>query len=208
MPRPPTPGLRTAILKAAEDAFSRRGFHGVSVREIARDAGTPVSNLYSHFGSKEKLFRSLLDHHQKQYSQPDTPLAQAFANFRLPESLVEIGLASGAMVRRFATYIRLIYVDVLEFEGQHIHQLFEGMRARYESDLGPYLRDLQQQGRLAAGDPVAALMTITLSYFNYFTVEVVFGARKHFGLSDRQVIEGMAGLFGRGLLLRPEESHA
>jgi AcrR family transcriptional regulator len=49
--------LRSAILQAAEEAFSRRGYGSVSLKEIAHDAGVAESVLYRHFPSKTAIFR-------------------------------------------------------------------------------------------------------------------------------------------------------
>ncbi len=56
----PQRDTRQAILDAALECFAERGFHGVSVREIARAVGVRESGLYHHFGSKEALFDAVL----------------------------------------------------------------------------------------------------------------------------------------------------
>jgi AcrR family transcriptional regulator len=53
---------RSRLLDAAQDVFARRGFHGASVDEIAREAGATTGALYAHFAGKEDLFLALLDH--------------------------------------------------------------------------------------------------------------------------------------------------
>jgi AcrR family transcriptional regulator len=52
---------RRRLLDAAEAVFSRRGFHGASVEEIARDAGATTGALYSNFVGKEDLFLALFE---------------------------------------------------------------------------------------------------------------------------------------------------
>jgi AcrR family transcriptional regulator len=47
---------REAILRAALIAFSRSGYDGAGVREIARDAGVTAMLVNRYFGSKEGLF--------------------------------------------------------------------------------------------------------------------------------------------------------
>jgi AcrR family transcriptional regulator len=41
--------------------FARRGYHGASVEEIAREAGATTGALYSNFASKEDLFLKLFE---------------------------------------------------------------------------------------------------------------------------------------------------
>lgn len=47
---------RDAILDAAEALFSVHGFHGVTVREVAKDGGVDPALLNYYFGSKRGLF--------------------------------------------------------------------------------------------------------------------------------------------------------
>ena len=51
---------RQAILDASLDLFAERGFHGTSMREIARAVGVRESALYHHFDSKQAIFQALL----------------------------------------------------------------------------------------------------------------------------------------------------
>src|SRR5438445_9331221 len=46
---------RARILKAAEELFSRQGFEGTTIRQVASRAGVPSSLLYHHFGDKRGL---------------------------------------------------------------------------------------------------------------------------------------------------------
>lgn len=48
------------ILDAAERLFAKRGFHGVSVRDITAAAGVDVALVAYHFGSKYKLLEAVL----------------------------------------------------------------------------------------------------------------------------------------------------
>lgn len=51
---------RQAILVAAQDAFSNRGYRDTGVREITAQAGVSVALVNRYFGSKEKLFEEAL----------------------------------------------------------------------------------------------------------------------------------------------------
>ena len=47
---------RAAILEAAARMFTRSGFEGASMDQIAAEAGVSKLTVYSHFGDKETLF--------------------------------------------------------------------------------------------------------------------------------------------------------
>ena len=50
---------RSKILEAAARVLSRDGFHGSTVRGIAREAGYTASSLYTYFPNKEAIFEAL-----------------------------------------------------------------------------------------------------------------------------------------------------
>ena len=51
---------RAAVFRAAADLFSRRGFDGVTVDDIARAAGVNRAMLYYHFTDKLTLYRDIV----------------------------------------------------------------------------------------------------------------------------------------------------
>ncbi len=56
-----TIGRRQAIVDAATDLFAEKGFSGVSIQEIAGAASTHKTTVLYHFGTKEALYREVLD---------------------------------------------------------------------------------------------------------------------------------------------------
>ena len=52
---------RATILAVAKVLFSDKGYHGVSVDEIARRLGVSPAILYRHFPSKEALYEEVLN---------------------------------------------------------------------------------------------------------------------------------------------------
>jgi TetR/AcrR family transcriptional repressor of mexJK operon len=55
--RPKDPDKRAAILLAAKKLFTAQGLPGTSMEGIAAEAGVSKLTVYSHFHSKEELFR-------------------------------------------------------------------------------------------------------------------------------------------------------
>ena len=48
--------MREAILNAAEALFARHGFYGVTVRQVAAEAGADTALIHYYFGTKRELF--------------------------------------------------------------------------------------------------------------------------------------------------------
>lgn len=94
--RPKDPAKRAAILDSATRMFTAHGFDGVSMDEIAADAGVSKLTVYSHFVDKETLFAAAVKSHCEQglpsalfQSEPDVPVR---------ERLLSIARAFFAMV--------------------------------------------------------------------------------------------------------------
>lgn len=49
------------VLAAALAVFLRTGYHGATVRDIARECGRSVSGIYHHHPSKQHMLRTILD---------------------------------------------------------------------------------------------------------------------------------------------------
>jgi AcrR family transcriptional regulator len=54
-------GTKDRLLKAAFDEFSKRGFAGARVDEIANRAGANKALIYQYYGDKEALFKHVLE---------------------------------------------------------------------------------------------------------------------------------------------------
>jgi len=61
-------GTHRRLLEAALVAFSERGFHGVSVRELARATDIHPSSMYAHLASKEALLMELMTLGHEEYA--------------------------------------------------------------------------------------------------------------------------------------------
>jgi AcrR family transcriptional regulator len=60
---------REAISNAAREIFAERGYHGASIRDIARRAGLSLSALYHWHSSKQDLLAALIQESTNDYFQ-------------------------------------------------------------------------------------------------------------------------------------------
>lgn len=120
----PTRGEQTrqAILQAAHDLFVKQGYHGTSMRQIARDAHIALGGLYNHFASKEAVFEAVfLAFHPYQQVLPLILDAQG-ANL---EGLVKDAIHRMAqVVEGRADFMNLMFIEMVEFKSIHAQQLF------------------------------------------------------------------------------------
>jgi AcrR family transcriptional regulator len=89
---------REALLDAALEVMSERGFHGSSVPELAARAGIGAATMYRHFESKEALANALYVHAKGRFAAlllegfpRDLPVRKAFQEVwtRLTRIVVE-----------------------------------------------------------------------------------------------------------------------
>ena len=58
----PRNATRDEILKVSVSLFARRGYEGVSMREIAMAVGIQAAALYYHFPDKQSLYFAVMEH--------------------------------------------------------------------------------------------------------------------------------------------------
>ena len=171
------------------------------MQDIASEAGLSKGNVYHHFPDKETIFRSLLDRYFQMMSMPDFPFNRVLAEGTFPENLERIGLAASDMVREYREYVALIYVDVVEFEGGHVRQFYEQMALRFDAFLKQHGMEEELQAKLANGlSPISAMMLATRIFMNYFSVEILFGVKDHFGKGTDEAIREISRILRHGML--------
>lgn len=191
-----------AVLDAALELFSTQGFRATALRQIADHAGLSVGNIYHHFPSKHAIYQTLIDRYWQRLLDPELPLNKIFAAGRFPEDLEAMAQAIEQVVSDNAAHILLIYVDVIEFRGEHIRAFYEGMARRFEANYGPQFEARQRSGEFGPADPMIAVMVAARWFFYFFTVEKCFGAPLHFGMTPAQAVDEFIRLLRFGLLPR------
>ncbi|NOZ95429.1 MAG: TetR/AcrR family transcriptional regulator [Acidobacteria bacterium] len=194
----------TKILDAALHLFSRQGFQATSVREIAELAGVSVGNVYHHFGNKEAIFQRLIDRYWEALLDPDLPLNQVFRQAQFPDDLELAASAIEQIVDQHQEEILLIYVDVIEFRGEHIRTFYETMADRFQEAYADSFAKAKREGRLGDIDPMVAVMTACRWLFYFFTVEKCFGVPMHLGRGSKEVVDEFIRILRYGVLPRDD----
>ncbi|HZQ00706.1 MAG TPA: CerR family C-terminal domain-containing protein [Reyranella sp.] len=135
---------RRRILEAALEMFAAEGYDGTSTRQLAEQAGVNLPAIQYYFGSKEGLFRAVIDsivqHTEKHMSEITQHVRAALARKNAPrEELLELLCQ---MLEAFVSLVtgggqveskRLLFAraEVEDTPGlQHLHE--SGMRQVYE----------------------------------------------------------------------------
>ncbi len=187
------------IEDAARRVFTRQGFHGTSVRDIARTAGVSLGNLYNYYPTKERIFRAVVERYETKMTrlrgQALAPLHDAFSVadlHRLSRSVRQIVYGN-------PDYWRLMYIDVIEFGNRHFAHTFRHLAANVERQMGERLKAAARRPGWNGVDPALAFTAVYLQIFTYFLVEKLFGGRQHLGVSDTRAVAQLVRIYTQGL---------
>jgi AcrR family transcriptional regulator len=195
---------RRAVLDASLRLFAQQGYRATTMREIADAAGVSTGNVYHHFPDKETIFRELIDEYFAITDSQRFPFRRALGALgNFPDNIEQLGFAARESIRLYRDYNLLIYVDVIEFGGTHIQQFYGEMSERFtrlfkEQEAGEEIRT-----RLRPSvSPTSALLLTTRMFFNYFSVEILFGVDAPFGKDSNEVVEEIADIIRNGVCAR------
>ncbi len=147
---PPLSAARQRVLDAAAKLFSRRGFSGTSMQDIADALGIRKPSLYKHFTSKDELYSAVLQQALKPFSAAIDQVLQAEGPGQNPRALSATSLrilddnpdVSHLLLQELIQLDRPIHPEL----GQWLELLFaqaDGVVAlEGRADLGPVERRL------------------------------------------------------------------
>jgi TetR/AcrR family transcriptional regulator len=98
------------ILDAATTVFSRRGFDGASIAEIAKRSGLPKANVYYYFKTKEAIYATIIANLIDEW---DNALAHLRADREPAEALADYVRAKLEFSRKHAAQSKMFANEVV-----------------------------------------------------------------------------------------------
>jgi AcrR family transcriptional regulator len=178
--------------------FVRKGFHGTTTREIAREAGVSTGGLYGHYQGKEELFASVIERYKRLFSEPDNPLLAYFESNNFPDDIPELGKAIEGVINQHRDFWLLWYVDVLEFQGRHFAGSFLDAGPSHPA-LDARFTELDGGGRLRMPASLA-FYVVYMHLFNHLIVQILFSGRESSELDSSLVLSTIEDIALRGIL--------
>lgn len=204
MPRAPvTPGQiaarRDTILDAAAVELAERGYHGATVRRIARRAGLAEGTLYNYFPGKEALLTGLLERLQRGARRKIDLGTRSPGDLR---AVIEAWAESRLAPAWAETELLRSVLPALLVDGE--------LRARYRREvLGPsilavedFLRRLQAAGRIRPLDVENGARVISATVLGLALLRLL----QEEGLSERpaDLVGPITDLLLQGLAASPD----
>jgi AcrR family transcriptional regulator len=182
---------REDILKAAEEAFSRKGLYGTRVDEIAAVANINKRMIYEYFGCKNDLYKEVL---KLAYNR--------IGNHG--RSIIRADMGYDAAIRSVVTFYfdylsaHPTYVDLILWEnlnrGEFISELeLAGIEQPVLHELQHILERDRKDGVIRADfDPKQIIITLLTSTFAYFSNKYTLSVILQYDLKIKQSIEKKA----------------
>ncbi len=182
----PLPARKAALLRAAYRLFARQGYHGTSMRQIARQAGMSPATIYHYYPDKAALFAAVYEHYHPYRRLAE--LLDAIPAADLPTFFRDLMQRLADALDRQPEFLHLIFIEWVEFQGRHA-------RARWEGFLPQWRAVLARRGadeRLLAQAP--ALLWAFIGVFG------MYYAARRLGLPQLVAPEHLLGLHIQAVL--------
>jgi AcrR family transcriptional regulator len=142
---------RAAVLRAARELFTTRGYAATSVAEIARSAGVSVDTLYETVGRKPQL---LLAVHDMELAGADAPLEAEQRDYvkrirAAPTAVAKITTYTEALAELLPRTVPLL--ESLRAAGETdpgCRDVYEGVRERRAANMRLFAAELRSTGEL------------------------------------------------------------
>ena len=187
---------REDILQTSLHLFSEKGFHGTSMRDIARSADITEGLIYHYFESKRDLFRAIIE----EYSF--LPLLRTLPD--LAEQLdlrgLLIVLARGFfdVLRQNTELTRLLLQEVQVFPEEK-EAFFADAVGQSITELAQILDDRMNERARAQVDPSISARLFFNSLLAFFVEQEILGGKHMLPVDEAAYIEHLVDMFVKRL---------
>jgi AcrR family transcriptional regulator len=176
------------IEAAALELFTRQGFHGTNMRDIAKKAEVSQGAIYMYYESKERIFEGLVRSYRQSMRMFLERVFRVLEDPFSQEGLRLFAAAMRSMVYDDAEYWLLMYIDVIEFKNRHFLTAFHDVPEQFRRLLGPAAARVKKQAAWCGQDPALAMAMIYFYFHTYFVIERLMHGNRHLGVADEEAI--------------------
>ena len=197
---------RERIIRAATGVFSRKGYDGARVDEIAREAGLPKGNVLYYFKTKKDLYRVVIEQVLELWLEA---LGDIVVDGNPEEAIRQYVRRKLSLSRHYPEASRLFAMEIISgapLIGAHL----SGQLRSWVKEKGSVFRRWQQEGQMAKIDPAHAffmIWAVTQTYADFETqIQAVTAVADYdteiYETATTEVVEALV----RGLGLKNEFS--
>lgn len=194
------------IEAAALDLFTRQGFNGTNMRDIAEKAEVSQGAIYNYYPSKEAIFQGLVKSYRHSIRSFEERVFRVMQNPFSEGDLRLFAAAMRSLVYDDGEYWLLMYIDVIEFKNQHFQTIFRNIPEQFRRLLGPHVNKVKKQPGWCGQDPALVMAMIFFYFHTYFVIERLMHGNRHLGVSDEEAIDRFIDVLLHGLWTPPPPS--
>jgi AcrR family transcriptional regulator len=199
-PTPKGENSRQAIVQAAYQLFLENGYHATSVRDISGRCGLSTGGVYTHFTDKAEIFRAVLTEYHPFWKI--LPAIEAAQGDTVEALAYDMANRMVAVLGRQREAFNLIFIEVVEFQGQHFGEMFPQFFPR----LASILVRLATQADSLRPIPTPVLVRSFFGLFiSYFMTSVILSNELP---SDEQSLHAFVDIYLHGILSTPSQPAA
>jgi AcrR family transcriptional regulator len=192
---------RQKILDSAVLLVSEKGYLGATTREIAQGAGVTELTLFRHFGSKERLFESLLG--RQSFLPALKEILPNLDGMPYEEALVVLGRQFLRSLKERKPFVKIMQAEMTRHPAK-IKRIYSQLMDDMLGTLAAYFRAMQRKGELRRFPPELAARMFLGMLSSYFRTEELMRGRDITKEKEmRQVVSGFVDIFVRGTLVGP-----
>jgi AcrR family transcriptional regulator len=194
MTREPLPkrDRREDILKASLHLFAEKGFHGTSMRDIARAADITEGLIYHYFASKRDLFRAIIE--ERSFLPLLRTLPELADQLDLRALLIVLARGFFDVLRQNTKLIRLLLQEVQVFPEEK-EAFFVDAVGQSVRELGSILEERMNERARSQVNPQIAARLFFNSLLALFVEQEILGGKHILPVDEADYIEHLVDMF-------------
>ncbi|MDH4164119.1 MAG: TetR/AcrR family transcriptional regulator [Nitrospirota bacterium] len=161
---------RQKILDSAVLLVSEKGYLGATTREIAKKAGVTELTLFRHFGTKEKLFGSIMG--SNSFLPALREILPDLEEMSYAEALEMLGTRFLLSLKERKPFVKIMQSEMTRYPAE-MRRVYGHFMDDMLGTLALYFESLQRKGQLRDFSPTMASRMFMGMLFSYFRTEEI-----------------------------------
>ena len=176
--KPSLSAKQVQLLDTAEVLFSRKGFDGTSVRDIAEAAGINTAMISYYFGSKEKLMEEIFERKSLNIREKVEMLLKddSLDPFQKIYSLVDVYI-EGILQRK--TFHRILMAEQIINQNPSIIQMLEKLKTKNTGYINELIRLGQKKGLFKKNIDIPMMTNTLIGTISHMLINMDFYRTYH-----------------------------
>jgi AcrR family transcriptional regulator len=183
---------REDILQASLHLFAERGFHGTSMRDIARAADITEGLIYHYFASKRDLFRAIIE--ERSFLPLLRTLPELADQLDLRALLIVLARGFFDVLRQNTKLIRLLLQEVQVFPEEK-EAFFADAVGESISELANILETRMNERARTQVDPQVASRLFFNALLAFFVEQEILGGKYLLPADEGIYVEHLVDMF-------------